>query len=261
MSKLVTDSRLVFVRSLRAARRQLAIVFVAPTLLATIIVLLFDGLYGAIADVEQYPGDFIDWVAPAAVVLSVFLAAGLTAASLISDLRSGYLDRLRLLSIAPASMIVGRVAFDALRALPPAAAVFGVALLLGAEHRGGLVGFLGLLALCCALAVAWNGIFYAAALLTVNPAVIQGLQPLTFMPAVMFSTFWVPAALMPAWYRWISDHNPATPIIDAGRSIMLGTTDWDRLVASAIVLLCLATLSYSLAGLRLARLLGDLEGG
>ena len=87
------------------------------------------------------------------------------------------------------------------------------------------------------------------------------LQPVTFMPAVMFSTFWVPAALMPAWYRWISDHNPATPIIDAGGSIMFGATDWDRLVMSAIVLLCLAALTHSLAGLRLARLLRDLEGG
>jgi ABC-2 type transport system permease protein len=257
MRKLLSDSGLVFGRSLRSARRQAAVVFVAPTLLATAIVLLFDGLYGSIAQVDEYPGDFIDWVAPAAVILSVFLAAGLTAASLISDLRSGYLDRLRLLSIAPASMIIGRVALDAIRALPPAAAVFGVALLLGADHRGGPAGFVGLLALCCALAVAWNGIFYAAALLTVNPAVIQGLQPVTFMPAVMFSTFWVPVALMPAWYRWISDHNPATPIIDAGRSIMHGETDWDRLVMSAIVLLCLAALTYSLAGLRLARLLRD----
>ena len=257
MRKLVTDSRLVFGRSVRAARRQAAVVFVAPTLLATAIVVLFDGLYGTIAAVEGYPGDFIDWVAPAAVILSVFLAAGLTAASLISDLRSGYLDRLRLLSITPASMILGRAGFDAVRALPPAAGVFGVALLLGADHHSGPAGFFGLLALCGALAAAWNGIFYAAALLTVNPAIIQGLQPVTFMPAVMFSTFWVPAALMPAWYRWISDHNPATPIIDAGRSIMLSATDWDRLVTSALVLLCLAALTYSVAGVRLARLLRD----
>ena len=257
MRKLLTDSGLVFGRSLRAARRQAAVVFVAPTLLATAIVLLFDGLYGTIAQVEEYPGDFIDWVAPAAVILSVFLGAGPTAASLISDLRSGYLDRLRLLSIAPASMIIGRAAFDAVRALPPAAAVFCVSLLLGADHHSGPAGFLGILALCCALAVAWNGIFYAAAVITVDPAVIQGLQPVTFMPAVMFSTFWVPAALMPDWYRWISDHNPATPIIDAGRSMMLGATDEGRLVTSALVLLALAGLTYSLAGLRLARLLRE----
>ena len=255
MPKVLTDSRLMFARSFRDARRQAPVVFVAPTLLAVLIVLLFDGIYGNIARTGEYPGDFIDWVAPAAVFLSVFLGAGLTAASLISDLRSGYLDRLRLLSIAPAAMIVGRVAFDAVRALPPAAAVFGASLLLGASHRGGAAGLAGILALCCALAVAWNGIFYAAALVTVNPAVIQGLQPVTFMPAVMFSTFWVPTALMPGWYRWVSDHNPATPIIDAGRSIMFGATAWDRLLTTAIVLVCLAALTYAVAGHRLARLL------
>ena len=82
------------------------------------------------------------------------------------------------------------------------------------------------------------------------------------MPAVMFSTFWVPAALMPAWYRCISDHNPATPIIDSGRSIMLGATDWDRLGTSALVLVCLAAVTYTLAGARHpapARPLGRLE--
>jgi ABC-2 type transport system permease protein len=255
LGKLVTDSALIFRRCVRHGVREAATVFVAPTVLAVLIVLLFDGLYGDVAMVEEYPGGFIEWVAPAAVLLSVFLGAGLTAASLISDVRSGYVDRLRLLSITPAAMIVGRAAFDAVRAVPSAAAVFGISLLLGASNRSGAAGLAGLLVVACALAVAWNGIFYAAALITVNPAVIQGLQPVTFMPAVMFSTFWVPTALMPGWYRWISDHNPATPIIDAGRSIMLGSTDWDRIATSAVVLVALAALTYALAGRRLAQLL------
>jgi ABC-2 type transport system permease protein len=252
---LASHSRLVFERCLRHGRREAATVFVGPTVLAVLIVLLFGGLYGEIARTADYPGEFIEWVAPAAVLLSVFLGAGLTAATLIADVRSGYLDRLRLLSVTPAALIVGRAAFDAVRALPTAAAVFGVALLLGAEHRAGIVGLAGVLGLACALAVAWNGIFYAAALLTINPAVIQGLQPVTFMPAVMFSTFWVPTALMPGWYRWISDHNPATPVIDAARSIMLGATDWDRIAVSAVILACLTALAYAIAGRRLARLL------
>lgn len=257
MLELLADSRLVFERSLRQGVREAPAVLVAPTLLAVLVVLLFDGLYGEIARTDGYPGEFIEWVAPAAVFLSVFTGAGLTAASLIADARSGYLERLQLVSTAPAAHILGRAAFDAVRALPTSAAVFGVTLLLGATNDGGVAGFAGVLALASALAVAWNGIFYAAALITVNPAVIQGLQPVTFMPAVMFSTFWVPTALMPAWYRSISDHNPVTPVIDAGRSIMLGATDWERLATSAILLACLAAATYGLAGWRLTRLLGD----
>jgi ABC-2 type transport system permease protein len=257
MPKLLTDSRLVFERSAAHGLREAPAVLIAPIVLAVLIVLLFDGLYGEVAGTEGYPGEFVEWVAPSAVFLSVFLGAGATAASLIADLRSGYVDRLRLLSIAPAAMIAGRAAFDAVRAVPTAAAVFGVSLLVGASNEGGAIGFVGVLALGSALAVAWNGIFYAAAVITVDPAVIQGLQPLTFMPAVMFSTFWVPVALMPAWYRWISDHNPATPVIDAGRSIMLGATDWDRVAIAALVLLGLAILSYAVAGSRLRRLLEE----
>jgi hypothetical protein len=172
-------------------------------------VLLFDGIYGRSPRATSTPARSSTGSRPPPCSSPSSLVPGVTAASLISDLRSGYPDRLRLLSIAPAAMMVGRAAFDAIRALPPAGAVFGVSLLLGASHRSGAHGLLSVLALCYALAVAWNGIFYAAALITVNPAVIQGLQPVTFMPAVMFSTFWVSTALMPAWYRWISDHNPA----------------------------------------------------
>jgi ABC-2 type transport system permease protein len=255
---MLLHSVLVFRRSLRRGMREAPAVFLAPALLAMLIVLLFDGLYGEIGKADEYPGDFIGWVAPAAVLLSVFIGAGLTAATLIEDLRSGYIDRLRLLGITPAALILGRGAFDAVRAVPTAAAVFGVALLVGAENEQGLPGFAGMLVLVAGLAVAWNGIFYLAAVFTLNPASIQGLQPVTFMPAVMFSTFWVPAALMPDWYRWISDHNPATPVIDAGRSMMLGATDWDRVAAAAGVLAVLAAVTYGLAWRRLeTRLAAD----
>lgn len=256
MPKFLHDSLLIFGRSARETRRQAPVALLAPTLLALSIVLLFDALYGDIAELPGYPVDaFIEWVAPAAVILPVFLGAGLTAASLIADVRSGYLDRLRLLPMRPGAMIAGRAAFDAVRALPPVAAVFGISLALGATHAGGGTGLLGLLALCAGLAVAWNGLFYLAVLATLNPAVIQGLQPVTFMPAVMFSSFWVPAALMPSWYAWIADHNPVTPIIDAARSLMLGPTDWGEVAVSVAVIAVLVALAYGAAALRLRALL------
>ena len=177
--KLLQDSALIFGRSVREARRQAALAFFAPTFLSVAIVLIFEAVYGSIADVPGFPTEeFIAWVAPGAVFLSVFLGAGFTAGSVVRDARSGYLDRLRLLPTRPAALMIGRLAFDAVRALPPAAAVFGVALGLGATNRGGVAGFVGLLGLSAALAVAWNGIFYLAALKTLNPAVIQGLQPI-----------------------------------------------------------------------------------
>jgi ABC-2 type transport system permease protein len=141
--------------------------------------------------------------------------------------------------------MIGRLASDAVRALPPAAAVLGVALGLGATNHGGVAGFIGLLGLSAALAVAWNGIFYLAALRTLNPAVIQGLQPI-FMPVVMFSTFWVPTAFMPGWYEDIASRNPFTPLVDAGRSVLLGASDWTSIRVSLAVLAILGAGTYLL---------------
>jgi len=38
---------------------------------------------------------------------------------------------------------------------------------------------------------------------------------------------------------------------------MLGATDWDRMAVSAIVLVCLAAISYAVAGRRLTHLLRE----
>jgi ABC-2 type transport system permease protein len=244
--KLLQDSALIFGRSVREARRQAALAFFAPTFLSVAIVLIFEAVYGSIADVPGFPTEeFIAWVAPGAVFLSVFLGAGFTAGSVVRDARSGYLDRLRLLPTRPSALMIGRLAFDAVRALPPAAAVLGVALGLGATNQGGVAGFVGLLGLSAALAVAWNGIFYLAALRTLNPAVIQGLQPI-FMPVVMFSTFWVPTAFMPGWYEDIASRNPFTSLVDAGRSVLLGTADWESIRISLVVLAILGAGTYLL---------------
>lgn len=252
ISKLVRDSALIFGRSVREARRQATLALFAPTFLSVAIVLIFEAVYGGIAEVRGFPTDeFIEWVAPGAVFLSVFLGAGFTAGSLVRDARSGYLDRLRLLPTRPAALMIGRLAFDAVRALPPAAAVLGVALGLGATNHGGVAGFAGILALSAVLAVAWNGIFYLAALRTLNPAVIQGLQPI-FMPVVMFSTFWVPTAFMPGWYEAIASRNPFTPLIDAGRSVLLGATDWGSIRASLVALAILGAGTYLVAARRFA---------
>ena len=245
--KLMHDSALIFGRSIREARRQPTLAFFAPTFLSVAIVLIFEAVYGSIADVPGFPtGEFIEWVAPGAVFLTVFLGAGFSAGSVVRDARSGYNDRLRLLPTRPAALMIGRLGFDAVRALPPAAAVLGVSLGLGATNYGGVAGFAGLLGLSAALAIAWNGIFYLIALKTLNPAAIQGLQPI-FMPIVMFSTFWVPTAFMPPWYENVASRNPFTPLVDAGRSVLLGATDWGSIRVSLVALTILAAGTYLLA--------------
>src|SRR5919106_6588096 len=190
-TSLLRASALIFRRTAREAVANAGLALVAPTLLAVFVLVLFHGVYGNIADAPGWPTDsFLDWVASGGVLLSVFVGAGYTAGGLLRDLESGYLDRLRLLPANPATVLAGKVAFEAARAVVPATGVLLVALALGADNRNGIPGALGVVAIAVALSVAWNGIFYLSALATRNHAAVLGLQPL-FMPVIMFSTFWV----------------------------------------------------------------------
>lgn len=246
--RFVRDMGLVFTRTAKEAIGNAGLAFVAPTLLAVFLIVLFQGVYGKIADTTGWPADqFIDWVAPGGVLLSVFVGAGYTAGGLLRDAESGYLDRIRLLPANPAAVLAGKVAFEAARAVVPATGVLLVALALGADNRNGIPGALGVVAIAVALSVAWNGIFYLSALATRNHAAVLGLQPL-FMPVIMFSTFWVPARFMPAWYEAAATWNPFTPTLDAARSILLGTADWGALGVGLSALAALAVVTYGLAG-------------
>lgn len=246
--RFARDAGLVFTRTAREAVGNAGLAFVAPILLAVFLVVLFQGVYGKIADTPGWPTeDFIDWVAPGAVLLSVFVGAGYTAGGLLRDAETGYLDRIRLLPTEPATVLVGKVAFEAARAVVPATGVLLAAVALGAANRNGLPGAIGVVAIAVALSVAWNGIFYLSALATRNHAAVLGLQPL-FMPVVMFSTFWVPTSFMPGWYEAIATWNPFTPSLDAARSILLGATDWGDLGLGLSLLAALAAVTYGLAG-------------
>lgn len=63
---------------------------------------------------------------------------------------------------------------------------------------------------------------------------------------------------MPGWYEVIASRNPFTPLIDAGRSVLLGSTDWGTIRASLVALLILGAGTYLVAAKRFASMVrGD----
>lgn len=252
--KHARDTWLIFQRTAREAIGNAGLAFVAPILLSLFLLVLFHAVYGRIADVPGWPtGEFIDWIGAGGVFLSVLVGAGYTAGGLLRDIDTGYLQRLRLLPIHPGAVLVGKVAFEALRGAAVATAVLGLALALGADHAGGPAALVLLVGLAAALAVAWNGIFYLAALTARTHAAVLGLQPL-FMPVVMFSTFWVPTHFMPGWYQAIATWNPFNPMLTAGRSALLGLDVGRDLAVGVAAMAVLGGLTYLLAVRRYIRL-------
>jgi ABC-2 type transport system permease protein len=238
---------LVFGRQAATAGRDPGPFFVLPALPALLMTVVFTALFDRISEVPGYDGgDYHAFLIPGVVVLVALLGAGATSASLAADLRSGYLDRLRLLPARPVTQLTGRLLFEATRLLPGTAAVLAVGFLLGGQNRNGPAGLVTVVVLVSLLGLAYSGVFYAVAIRTEDPQTPLQLQPLG-LPLAFLSSALVPLAVMPTWAETVARYNPVTPVVDASREALLGDLWSDELFVALAVLSGVIVVTQALA--------------
>lgn len=227
------QSALVFGRQARAGAADPGPFYVLPMLPALLMTVVFTALFDRIATVEGFAGDSYDaYLIPGVVVLVALLGGGATSASLAADLRSGYLDRLRLLPINLGSVLAGRLLFEATRLLPGTLVVLLVGFGFGAEAHNGIAGVAVVAVLVVLLGVAYSGIFYVVAARSQDPQTPFTLQPLG-LPLAFLSTALVPVDVMPGWAGAVARINPVSVVVDGAREAMLGDL-WSAPLAAAI---------------------------
>ncbi len=227
---------LAFRREEARARRRFAMAWVFPIVPPIVTITLFSDLTGSVANLPGFPApSYADWMAPGALLLPGMMGAGFTAVGLAEDLRGGLSERLRLVGATPAALTAGRLAFDAARALPAAALVLLVAVLLSEEVRPSPGAVAGLLGLAVAWAMAWNLLFHLAARISGSPQAPQALLPL-FAPVTFLSTLWLPAELMPRWAERVAEANPVSAVVEAARQWTAGSFDATAVAAGMAVI-------------------------
>ena len=243
----MSATRLMFTRTAHQAVRHPGVAFGQSIGPALLIGTIFTALFDAVATLPGFPlGSYDEWVLPGTLFLSAVVGAGFTAAELLRDIASGFIDRIRLTPALPLTLVGGRAGFEAVRGAIAAAVVLGVGVVRGAADDVTLAGAAAVLALTTGFALAWNGIFFLTAVVTRNPAAVLGLQPL-FFPLMLFSTWFGPRELMPGWYARISDLNPITAFLDAARSILQDAPDTGAIVTVIVFEVALATVTYGVA--------------
>ncbi len=239
---------LVLRRTWSDGLRNFPLAFVAPTMLAAFVAVIFAAVFDAVADTPGFPAEsFVEWVAPGSVLLTAFVGAGYAAGALLRDIETGYLDRLRLLPIRPPATILARASFEGIRVVLPATVVLGGSLLLGAENQNGVVGFVAVIAISVVVAVAWNGVFFMVAMWTKSQQAVLGLQPL-FMPIIMFSTFFAPTSNAPGWFDAIASANPFTQLLNGTRSVLAADTNTTELLVGLGAFVAIGLVTYTVAG-------------
>jgi ABC-2 type transport system permease protein len=214
--------RLLWARSLREGLRNPALAYAIPVVIPLGLLVLVSATLSRVTDLPGFPShNYAYWLTPGVIMLAAMSGVGYAATSLVIDLQSGFLDRLRLLETRPTTLLASRVLFDIARVVPAGVALLVVGRLFGADVNEGVVGVAGLLALLTLWAAGYGGLFFVVALYTRNAQAPLALAPL-FMPLSFLSTLYVPSPVLPGWVRATTRWNPFTYMVEAARALTTG---------------------------------------
>ncbi|MEO3789758.1 ABC transporter permease [Nonomuraea sp. B10E15] len=229
MSALVTsagDLRRLVVRDLRRELRVLDGLIV-NTALPVIIMLLFVYVFGGAITTGSSGLAYIDFVVPAVLLMSGGYGAALSAVNISEDLTGGMIDRFRTLPISGWVVPAGHVVASVVRNVASSAIALLAAIVLGFRPEATLTGWALVLALVAGYVLAMSALAVVWGLLVKSAQAAGAFSfAVLFLPYV--SDGIVPAETMPGVLRDFAYNQPATPIIETLRALLL-----DRPVGSS----------------------------
>ncbi|WP_405894732.1 ABC transporter permease [Streptomyces sp. NBC_00104] len=226
VSYAARDSVTMFRRTMKRAIRYPSVVItivMMPVLFLLLFTYAFGGALGAGIQGPQTPkGDYIDYIAPGIILMTVATGCIGAALGVCMDMTEGIVNRFRTMSISRASFLTGHVLGTLVQTVFGTAVVTGVALAIGFRPDATVVEWLAVLGLLSllALALTWLAAGMGLVAKTVESASNMPM-PITFLP--FLGSAIVPTDSMPSWMRWFADHQPFTPVNETLRGLLMGT--------------------------------------
>lgn len=175
---------------------------------------------GALQDVAEGFGDGIDFKAFQLPVAIIFAVTGVSRANvLVTDIQSGYLDKLLVTPVRRTALLLGMMVADFALVFGLSLLVSIVGLVVGVRFATGIGGMLAFLLLSSAWGLAFTGFPYTIALRTGNPAAVNS-SFLLFFPFAFLTSSFLPLELLTSWLRAIARWNPVTYLLDGLRSLI-----------------------------------------
>ncbi len=222
----VRDSMTMLRRNLRHMLRypSMTLTLVGmPVVFLLLFVYVFGGTLGAGLDgMVGGRAGYVNYVAPAILLMTVAATVQGTAISVAMDMTTGLVARFRTMNIARSSVLTGHVLGSVFQTVLSLAIVMGVALLVGFRPVAGPGAWLAVVGLL--LAVTFALVWLCVALGQVSSSVETASNlpmPLILLP--FLGSGFVPTDSMPAGLRWFAEYQPFTPVIETLRGLLLAT--------------------------------------
>jgi ABC-2 type transport system permease protein len=233
----VNDSATMLRRNLLHIRRypSLSIILVAqPIVFLLLFVYVFGATLGAglpAPDGGGDRGDYLVFITPGILVMTVASVALGTAISTATDMTTGIIARFRTMDIARVAVLTGHVLGAVIKTGCAVVIVTAFAFVLGFHSDAGLLGWLGAIGLLLLIgfSLTWLTVGMGLAADSVETA---SNTPLFLVLLPFISSAFVPTEAMPPGLRQFAEHQPFTPMIDTLRALVTGApTDSDLWLA------------------------------
>jgi ABC transporter DrrB family efflux protein len=235
------------------ARRNLLRIPRQPDLLISFTVqpimflLLFAYVFGGAI---KTPGlDYKDFLVPGIVAQSMTFGGFVTAIGLSDDLKKGLIDRFRSLPMSRAAVLAGRTLADVATNAVQLALLVGVGLIIGFSFHTSAPKVIAGVLLMLLFGYAFSWVFAFIALRSSSAESAQALGFIVIFPITFASSAFVPTQSMPDGLKAFAENNPFSTVVDAIRSLWLGTPAhndvWGAVAWSVAITVVFATLAVS----------------
>lgn len=179
---------------------------------------------GALSDISTFAGveDFKAFQLPVAIVFAV---TGVSRApGLVTDIQSGYFDRLLVSPVNRWALLLGLMVADLAVVIALSIPVLLLGLALGVDFVTGPLGILAFLLIAGLWGLVFTGFPYTIALRTGNPAAVNS-SFILFFPFAFLTTTFLPKDALTGWLSTIATYNPVTYLLEGLRT--LTSSGWE----------------------------------
>jgi ABC-2 type transport system permease protein len=182
---------------------------------------LFTAVFGGAIATEG--GSYINFLLAGIIVQTLAFGSTTTAIAVANDLKRGIVDRFRSLPMSNLAVLNGHVVSDLFRNGISTVVMIIAGLVIGFRPTATFVEWLALIGL---LALFTLSLSWLSAILGVVAKSVEGVQWLTFViifPLTFASSAFVDPSTMSSWLRVFAENQPVTHMVDAVRSLLVGT--------------------------------------
>lgn len=182
---------------------------------------LFTAVYSGAIKTEGV--NYTNYLMAGLIVQTLAFGSTTTALAVANDLQKGIIDRFRSLPMSNLAVLNGHVISDLLRNGLSAIILIVVGFVIGFRPNADVLDWLMLAALTVLLTLAFS---WLSAILGLIAKSVEGVQWLSFVfifPLTFASSAFVDPQTMTSWLRGFAEHQPITHIVDAFRSLLIGT--------------------------------------